>query len=104
MRNGPNSISPYVSKKCCVGNTLPPKVNTAASPVNAIILPSAYINPLRIICLLLATFLLKKPIAVTFVHNGQGLIVVIKPKIKAVSTGKVLVERKVCKNSIIFYL
>jgi len=40
--------------------------------------------------------------AVTFVHNGHGLIVVINPKIKAVSTGKVLVERKVCKNSMTF--
>ena len=74
----------------------------AARPVNAIILPKAYISPLRIICLLLATFLLRKPIAVTFVHSGHGLIVVIKPKIKAVSTGKVLVERKVCKNSMTF--
>ena len=42
--------------------------------------------------------------AVTFVHRGHGLIVVIKPKIKAVSTGKVLVDKKVCKNSITFYL
>ena len=35
-----------------------------------------------------------KPIAVTLVQSGQGLIVVIRPKIKAVSTGTVLVCRK----------
>jgi len=38
---------------------------------------------------LLFTSLLKKPIAVILVQSGHGLMVVIKPKIKAVRNGKV---------------
>jgi len=51
---------------------------------------------------LLFTSLLKKPMAVTFVQSGHGLMVVIKPKINAVRKGNVLLARNVCRNSIVY--